>query len=247
MATIDVVIPVLNEERALPGCIERLGEFFRTSMKQHHSRIVIADNGSTDGTLDVCKELTNRFPKQVSFVHLDQRGRGRALRKAWLESDADVVSYMDVDLSTGLEAFPTMINGIVDDGVHVAFGSRLAPGAKITRSAKRELVSRTYNRIISAVMRTSFKDAQCGFKALSRSAAQVLVPGIVNNHWFFDTELLVIAEKRGFKMLEVPVKWDEDSDTRVKIVQTALEDLRGLARLRIGGVPDVTPPSNLRE
>ena len=247
MATIDVVIPVLNEERALPGCVEQLGEFLRSSMKQHASRIVIADNGSTDGTLAVCEELAKRFPKQVSYVHLDQRGRGLALRKAWLESDADVVSYMDVDLSTGLEAFPTMINGIVDDGVHVAFGSRLARGAKITRSIKRDFVSRTYNGIIRAMMRTSFQDAQCGFKALSRGAAQALVPRVVNNHWFFDTELLVIAEKRGFKLLEVPVEWNEDPDTRVKIVQTALEDLRGLARLRIGGVPHVTPPSNLRE
>ncbi len=247
MATVDVVIPVLNEERALPGCIEQLGQFLWRSMRQHASRIVIADNGSTDRTLEVCEELAKRFPKQVSYVHLDQRGRGRALRKAWLESDADVVSYMDVDLSTGLEAFPTMISGIVDDGVHVAFGSRLISGGKITRSAKREFVSRTYNGIIRATMRTSFKDAQCGFKALSRGAAQALVPRINNNHWFFDTELLVIAEKRGFKMLEVPVEWHEDPDTRVKIIQTALEDLRGLARLRIGGLPDVTPPSNLRE
>ena len=247
MATVDVVIPVLNEERVLAGCVERLIAFLDGALKQHACRIVIADNGSTDGTLDVCKELAKRFPKQVGYVHLDQRGRGRALRRAWLESDADVVSYMDVDLSTGLEAFSKMIDGIVDQGYHVAFGSRLAPGAKIVRSIKRELVSRAYNTIIRATMRTSFSDAQCGFKALSRGAAQALVPQIMDNHWFFDTELLVIAEKRGFKLLEVPVEWDEDADTRVKIVQTALEDLKGLARLRFGGVPEVTPPSNLRE
>lgn len=247
MATIDVVIPVLNEERALPQCVEQLGKVLKVSLPEHQSKIVIADNGSTDATLEVCKDLTNRFPNRVSYVHLDQRGRGRALRKAWLESNADVVSYMDVDLSTRLQAFPHMINGIVHDGVHVAFGSRLAPGANITRSLKREVVSRTYNGIIRTIMRTSFKDAQCGFKALSRGAAQALIPVVVNNHWFFDTELLVIAEKRGFKMLEVPVEWDEDPDTRVKIVETAIEDLLGLARLRIGGLPNVTAPSNLRE
>ena len=247
MATIDVMIPVLNEERALPGCIEQLGGFLRRSMQHHTNRIVIVDNGSTDRTLGVCQELAASFPKQVSYVHLDERGRGRALRRAWLESDADIVSYMDVDLSTALDSFPSMINGILDDGVHIAFGSRLAAGAKTKRSTKREFVSRAYNRIIRVTMGTSFKDAQCGFKALSRSAAQVLVPKVINNHWFFDTELLVIAEKRGFKMLEVPVEWNEDKDTRVKIIQTALEDLRGLARLRIGGVPNVTLPVDVRE
>ena len=169
------------------------------------------------------------------------------MRKAWLESDADVVSYMDVDLSTGLDAFPAMVNGIVDDGYHVAFGSRLAKGARITRSPKREVISRAYNMIIRGMMQTRFRDAQCGFKALSRSAAHVIVPAIVNNHWFFDTELLIIGEKRGFRMLEVPVSWEEDPDTRVKIAQTVMEDLKGLARLRLGGIPEVDPPAGLRE
>jgi hypothetical protein len=140
-----------------------------------------------------------------------------------------------------------MVNGIVHDGYHVAFGSRLAKGARIKRSPKREVISRTYNLIIRGMMRTRFKDAQCGFKALSRGAAQVLIPAIVNNHWFFDTELLVIGEKRGFRMLEVPVSWDEDADTRVKIVPTVTEDLKGLARLRLGGIPEVALPAGLRE
>jgi hypothetical protein len=153
---------------------------------------------------------------------------------------------MDVDLSTGLGAFPTMVNGIVNGGYHVAFGSRLAKGARIKRSPKREVISRAYNLIIRGMMQTGFKDAQCGFKALSRSAAQVLVPAIVNNHWFFDTELLVIGEKRGFRMLEVPVSWDEDADTRVKIFSTITQDLKGLARLRFGGIPQVDPPRSLR-
>jgi glycosyltransferase involved in cell wall biosynthesis len=247
VASVDVVIPVLNEEHSLPRCIAQLREFLSTSLPQHQCRIVIADNGSTDGTLDVAKAEATAHPDQVAYVHLDVRGRGLALRKAWLESDADVLSYMDVDLSTGLDAFPTMINGIVDDGYHVAFGSRLARGARITRSPKREFISQTYNLIIRTLMRTRFRDAQCGFKALSRGAAQALIPTIVNNHWFFDTELLVIAEKRRFRMLEVPVEWDEDPDTRVKIVQTVTEDLKGLSRLRLGGIPEATPPAGLRE
>ncbi len=247
MASVDVVIPVLNEEHSLPGCIAQLREFLNESLPQHKCRIVVADNGSSDGTLHVAMAEAKAHPKQVAYVHLDVRGRGRALRKAWLESDADVVSYMDVDLSTGLDAFPAMVNGIVDDGYHVAFGSRLAKGARITRSPKREVISRAYNMIIRGMMQTRFRDAQCGFKALSRSAAHVIVPAIVNNHWFFDTELLIIGEKRGFRMLEVPVSWEEDPDTRVKIAQTVMEDLKGLARLRLGGIPEVDPPAGLRE
>lgn len=247
MARVDVVIPVLNEERALPGCIARLREFLGASLSEHAWRVVVADNGSTDGTAAVAQRLVEEFPDDVGYVHLEVRGRGRALRKTWLESDADVLCYMDVDLSTGLDALPTMVSGIVNDGVHVAFGSRLAKGAEIERSLKREFISRAYNVVIRTMMRTRFRDAQCGFKAMSRGAARVLIPSVVNNHWFFDTELLVIAEKRGFRMLEVPVEWDEDPDSRVHIVQTVLEDLKGLLRLRLGGIPEVEPPAGLRE
>ena len=247
MVRVDIVIPVLNEERALPGCIARLREFLGASLSGHAWRVVVADNGSTDETLSVAQALVDEFPKEVVCVHLDVRGRGRALRKTWLESDADVLCYMDVDLSTGLGALPIMVDGIVNDGVHVAFGSRLAKGAAIKRSFKREFISRAYNIVIRGMMRTHFRDAQCGFKAVSRGAAQALIPSVVNNHWFFDTELLVIAEKRGFRMLEVPVAWDEDPDSRVNIVQTVLEDLKGLARLRFGGIPEVEPPVGLRE
>lgn len=247
MASIDVVIPVLNEEHSLPGCIARLRAFLNEALPLHQCRIVVADNGSSDGTLDVAKAAAKAHPNEVTYVHLNLRGRGRALRKAWLESSADVVSYMDVDLSTGLDAFPVMVNSIINDGYHVAFGSRLARGARVKRSLKREVISRTYNFVIRGMMRTRFEDAQCGFKALSRGAAQVLIPAIVNNHWFFDTELLVIGEKRGFRMLEVPVSWEEDSDTRVKIAQTVMEDLKGLTRLRLGGLPQIEPPAGLRE
>ena len=246
MASVDIVVPVLNEEQALAPCIDQLRDFLAGALKQHTWRIVVADNGSTDGTLNVAKAQAKRHPKQVGYVHLDVRGRGRALRRAWLESDADVVSYMDVDLSTGLDAFPELVDAIVDDGYHVAFGSRLASGARTTRSLKREAISRSYNLMIRLGMRAHFQDAQCGFKALSRGSAQVLVPAVVNNHWFFDTELLLIAEKRGFRLKEVPVEWKEDPDSRVKIVRTAIEDLQGLARLRLGGIPEVEPPTGLR-
>jgi glycosyltransferase involved in cell wall biosynthesis len=242
VASIEVVIPVLNEERALPGCIGALRTFLKEHMSQHTCRITVADNGSTDTTLVVAEALSREHPGEVNVIHLNQRGRGRALRRAWLESDADVVSYMDVDLSTELEAFPALVDAIVVDGCHVATGSRLSKGSQTTRSPKREVVSRAYNLIIRAMHWTSLADTQCGFKALSREAAQLLVPLVVNNHWFFDTELLLIAKKRRFRIREIPVTWREDPDTRVKVVKTALEDLRGLARLRLGGIPRVKPP-----
>ncbi len=242
MAAVDVVIPVLNEERALPRCLDTLLDFLPRELPAHQCRVVVADNGSTDTTLAVAERYAAERPGAVAAVHLDQRGRGRALRRAWLESGADVVSYMDVDLSTGIEAFPRLVSAIVDDGHDVAVGSRLAQGAQTTRSFKREFISRSYNLLIKALFRTRFSDAQCGFKAMSGAAARALTPAVVNNHWFFDTELLIIAEKRGFRVFDLPVRWEEDTDTRVKIASTVAEDLRGLARLRFGGMPNVHPP-----
>ena len=242
MTSVEITIPVLNEERALPGCIASLDAFLGQHLSGYGWHITIADNGSTDSTAAVAGQLAAEHPGHVGYLHLDRRGRGGALRRAWLESECDIVSYMDVDLSTGLEALPPLVHAIAEEGYHVAVGSRLIGSSRIVRSAKRELLSRTYNLIIKAAFMTRFTDAQCGFKALSRPAAQILVPSVVNNHWFFDTELLIIAEKRGFRTKEVPVQWTEDPDTRVKVLRTALEDLRGLARLRLGGLPRVRPP-----
>ena len=246
MAAVDVVVPVLNEERALPPCLDTLRAFLSTALAEHRWKIVVADNGSTDGTLAVAEASAKEHPGEVSCVHLDVRGRGRALRRAWGESTADVVSYMDVDLSTGLDSFPPLVNAVAFEGYHVAIGSRLAKGARTTRSLKREVLSRVYNAMIRLSMGTHFTDAQCGFKALSRTAAEVLVPAVEDNHWFFDTELLVIAERRGFQIKEVPVEWKEDPDTRVKVLPTVLEDLKGLARLRLRGIPAVEPPGDRR-
>jgi glycosyltransferase involved in cell wall biosynthesis len=243
MASVEITIPVLNEERALPGSIATLRAFLGEHLADHTWRITIADNGSTDATLAVAERLAEEHPGQVGCFHLGRRGRGLALRKSWLESNCDIVAYMDVDLSTGLEAFPHLVRAIAQEGYHVATGSRLMRGAQTRRSMKRELISRAYNLVIKAVFQTRFTDAQCGFKALGRRAAQILVPSVINNHWFFDTELLIIAEKRGFRVKDIPVQWSEDPDTRVKVFNTALEDLRGLARLRFGGLPPVTPPA----
>lgn len=231
MATVDVVIPVYNEEHVLAESVATLRRFLSEGF-HHQWRILIADNASTDGTLTVAEELAEKH-SDVASLHIPEKGRGRALKASWLGSAADIVSYMDVDLSTELEAFPPLIEAIASEGYHVATGSRLAPGSDTARSLKREVISRGYNLMVKALFFTRFSDAQCGFKALSRQAVRELVPLIENNEWFFDTELLILAEKAGYPVRDIPVRWLEDLDTRVNIRKTVWEDIRGLARLRL--------------
>jgi len=234
MTTVDVVIPVYNEERALPRTIPALRRFLSEPAFPYPWRIVIADNASVDATPEVGQRLANEYGDEVEYVRIEAKGRGRALKRTWLASPMEIVSYMDVDLSTGLEAFPPLIRAIAEEGYDVAIGSRLAPGSRVKRSLKRRLLTRGYNLLIKAMFLTRFSDAQCGFKAVSREAAQRVVPLIEDNNWFFDTELLILAEKLGYRVKDVPVAWVEDPDTRVKIGSTIAEDLRGLLRLRLG-------------
>ena len=221
---VDVILPAYNEEGGLERGVTKLRDFLQKNCS-YRWRIVVADNASKDGTLEVAQALAQRWPGEVSFIHLERKGRGRAIRRAWLDSDADVVSYMDVDLSTGLDAFMPMIEPLVKGELHVATGSRLLPASRITRSPKREFISRTYNLMVKLMFpRKRFSDAQCGFKACTRRAVQELVPLIQDQAWFFDTELLLRAEQRGYRVYDVPVQWDEDPGTTVKIASTAWED-----------------------
>ncbi len=229
---VDVVIPVYNEERDLGPSVTKLREFLQANCR-YQWRIMVADNASKDGTLQIAQELSQRYSGEVTYIHLDAKGRGRALKAAWQASDADVVSYMDVDLSTNLRHFMPMIEPLMKGEYHVATGSRLMPGARVKRQFKREIVSRIYNLIVLAMFPTRrFYDAQCGFKAVSRRIVQELIPHIMDNAWFFDSELLLRSEQNGYRIWEVPVEWIEDMDTRVKIVSTAIEDLKGLWRVR---------------
>jgi glycosyltransferase involved in cell wall biosynthesis len=230
MASVDVVIPVLNEEKDLPRSVAVLWDFFNEHLP-YQWQIVIADNGSTDKTLAVAQALSQQYPR-VTYIHLDLRGRGRALRKAWLESKADVVSYMDVDLSTKLTAFPKLVQALVDEGYGVAIGSRLIGGSRVKRGLKREITSRSYNFLIRMMFCPSFHDAQCGFKAVRRDVVQEIVPFIKDQAWFFDTELLLLAQKKGYRIKEIPVEWVDDAGTTVKVAKTAWEDVKGLFRVR---------------
>ena len=210
--TVDVIIPVYNEERDLEPSVTKLRAFLQANCP-YRWRIMVADNASTDRTLAIARSLSERFPDEVTCVHLDAKGRGRALKAAWTASDADIVSYMDVDLSTNLRHLMPMIEPLARGEYHVA--TRLMPGARVTRQLKREVISRCYNLIVKLMFpRRRFSDAQCGFKALTRQAVRDLIPHIVDNNWFFDSELLIRAEQRGYRVWEVPVEWIEELDTR---------------------------------
>jgi glycosyltransferase involved in cell wall biosynthesis len=226
---VEVVVPVYNEQAALEGSIRRLHAFLTESFP-FTWRIVIADNASTDGTPFVAADLADGLPG-VSHLRLERKGRGLALREAWSRSDARVVSYMDVDLSTDLRGLLPLVAPLLSGHSDVAIGSRLARGANVVRGPKRELISRSYNIILHTVLRARFTDAQCGFKAVTREAAARLLPQIRDDGWFFDTELLVLAGRDGLRIHEVAVDWVDDPDSRVAIVHTAIEDLKGVARL----------------
>ena len=228
---LDIVIPVYNEEAALADCVERL--VARLATLPLSARITIADNASTDDTWTVAQQMTARYP-QVQAVRLDAKGRGRALRQALTTSNATVVAYMDVDLSTDLDALFPARRALLSGHSDVAIGTRLSKGSRVVRGAKREFISRSYNLLLRTALRVRFSDAQCGFKAIRTDRATELLPLVQDNDWFFDTELLTLAERAGMRIHEVPVDWIDDPDSRVDIWDTATGDLRGIARLMRG-------------
>jgi putative flippase GtrA len=228
---VDVVVPVYNEQAALERSIRRLHAFLSDGFP-FSWRIVVADNASTDRTPEVARVLAAELPG-VLHLRLERKGRGLALRQAWSSSPARVVSYMDVDLSTDLRALLPLVAPLLSGHSDVAIGSRLAHGAHVVRGPKREVISRSYNTILHAALRVRFTDAQCGFKAVTREAAAQLLPQVRDDGWFFDTELLVLAGRAGLRIHEVPVDWVDDPDSRVDIVHTAVEDLKGVARLAL--------------
>jgi putative flippase GtrA len=230
---VEIVVPVHDEELALGRNVRRLHAFLTASFP-FSWRIVIADNASTDGTPAIARAL-GRELRGVSHLRLDEKGRGRALRAAWSASRAEVVAYMDVDLSTDLRALLPLVAPLLSGHSDLAIGTRLAGGARVVRGPKRELVSRAYNVLLHTALRARFSDAQCGFKAVRRAALPGLLDGVRDDGWFFDTELLVLAQRRGLRIHEVPVDWVDDPDSRVAIVRTAVDDLRGVARLLVAG------------
>jgi putative flippase GtrA len=229
---VEIVVPVFNEQDVLARSIRRLHDHLTVHMP-FTWRIVIADNASSDQTPLIAAALAADLAG-VDVLELSQKGRGRALRAAWMASDAEVVCYMDVDLSTDLRALLPLIAPLVSGHSDIAIGTRLHRGSQVVRGAKREIISRSYNGLLHLALGARFSDAQCGFKAMRTSAARRLLPAVHDDAWFFDTELLMLAQREGLRIHEVPVDWIDDPDSRVDIVRTALEDIRGIVRLLAG-------------
>lgn len=236
---LDVVIPVFNEEKDLGPCVHRLHDHL-TRTFPYPFRITIADNASTDRTPDVAAALAAAV-EDVHSTRLEEKGRGRALRTVWSRSQAPVLAYMDVDLSTDLNALLPLVAPLISGHSDLAIGTRLARSSRVVRGAKREFVSRAYNLLLRSSLAARFTDAQCGFKAIRRDVAQRLLPLVEDSGWFFDTELLVLAERAGLRIHEVPVDWVDDPDSTVHIARTAAEDLKGVWRvgraLAVGALP----------
>jgi hypothetical protein len=226
---VEIVIPVHNEEGQLAASVTTLRTYLDTTFP-FSAQVTIVDNASTDGTGRIAAELAARLPG-VEAIRLREKGRGLALRTAWSQSNATVVAYMDADLATGLDALLPLVSPLLTGHSDVAIGSRLANGAHVVRGTKREFISRGYNLLLRATLRSGCSDAQCGFKALRRTTALELLPLVEDNQWFFDTEVLVTAERIGLRIHEVPVDWVDDLDSRVDLAPTALADLRGVVRL----------------
>ncbi len=242
---LDLVIPVFNEAAGLEESVRAVCAHLATEIPVT-ARVTIADNASTDGTLALAERLAAELP-QVRVVHLEAKGRGRALSAAWLSSDAQVLAYCDVDLSTDLSALLPLVAPLLSGHSHVAIGTRLARSSRVVRGPKREFISRSYNLILRTSLAARFSDAQCGFKAIRADVARELLPLVEDTGWFFDTELLVLAERSGLRIHEVPVDWVDDPDSRVDVVATAIDDLRGVARVGRELMSGALPLREVRE
>jgi putative flippase GtrA len=243
-AAVDIVVPVHNEQADLDDCVRRLHGYLRATFP-YPFQITIADNASTDATPAIAGRLAAELPGVVS-VRFEEKGRGRALHAVWSTSRSPILAYMDVDLSTDLAALLPLVAPLVSGHSDLAIGTRLSSGSRVARGLKREAISRCYNLLLRGVLSARFSDAQCGFKAIRREVAQRLLPHVRDRAWFFDTELLVLAQRAGLRIHEVPVDWIDDPDSRVDIVSTALADLKGVARLGRAFATGAVPIRRLR-
>ncbi|WP_417878615.1 glycosyltransferase [Vibrio sp.] len=237
---IEITIPVLNEESTLESQVKLLSVFFKEELSDlGNISLVIADNGSNDKTQEIAERLSHTIPI-VKYIRLDKRGVGLALKASWLKSDADIVGYMDLDLATDIkhlrDAFSILLNGEGD----IVTGSRLAPGAQVIgRTKLRDFTSHSFNRLIKILFKTKFTDGMCGFKFLNRNKLPILMAsGVQSDGWFFATELLVVGEALHLNVVDIPVKWTDDPNSKVKVIKLSIEYMKQMLNLkkRIAGL-----------
>ena len=229
--SVEITVPVYNEEKELEENISTLYSFCDKNLTKYNWHITIADNASTDNTPVIASTISKKNSKILSF-RLEQKGRGRAVKRVWSQSKCDYCVYMDLDLSTDLVHLPNILRKL-EAGYDVAIGSRLAKGARVEgRTFIRELTSRTLNFFfIQFFFHTHFADAQCGFKGVTRKVVENLIPKVKDNEWFFDGELLIIDEKSGYKIYEEPVHWVDNPGSTVRLISTIWGDLMSIKRL----------------
>lgn len=229
--TVEITVPVYNEQVELESHIQKLFEFCKKNLQNYDWHITIADNASTDNTPIIAARMAKEDPR-ISLFRLEQKGRGRAVKRVWADSGADFCIYMDLDLSTDLVHLPRILHAL-ETGSDIAIGSRLAKGAKVEgRTFLREFISRTLNFVfIRMLFGTHFSDAQCGFKGVTKKVVEQLIPKILDNEWFFDGELLIVGEKSGYKIYEEPVHWVDNPGSTVRLYSTIWGDLEAMARL----------------
>ncbi|MGB3683103.1 MAG: glycosyltransferase [Rubrobacteraceae bacterium] len=234
---LEVVIPVYNRDKELAENIPVLCDYLEAYSPYRWS-VTIVDSASTDATAAVAEGLAARYGHRITVLQLDGKGRGIALKAAWMTSGADVVSYMDADLLGGLESFLPLIAPLASGYADLAVGSRLLSGATVTRGWRPRLVSQGYNLLLKALFAAGFSDARCGFKAIRGEVARDLVPFVEDDGRLFDTELLLLAEEEGYRIFEVPVDWSQSQTDNLKshpnTDKSLAEELRGLLRVRIG-------------
>lgn len=233
--TFDVTIPVLNEAETLDRQVRMLHTFLSHHFpdpQQWH--IIIADNGSTDDTRHIAEHLCDELP-ELRLVRVPEKGVGLALKTSWSQSTADVVGYMDLDLATDLQHFIQAYNALATEGFDIVYGTRLHRSARVVgRTLKREITSRIFNLMLKTYLGVRFSDGMCGFKWLRRELVQPLMDGgAVSNGWFFSTELLAVAEWKGLKMCELPVKWTDDTTgSKVNIPRLARQYIAAMRVLK---------------
>ena len=233
MMNVELIFPVLNEANSLRAQLEKVRGFVSKNL-QYSFNITVVDNGSTDETKLVIKKMIKE--KIVDkYIHLSERGRGRAIKTAVDKSKSEIVAYMDIDLSTDLKFLIPLIDSIYKYGYDISIGSRLSKGSKVIgRKMIREITSRSYNFIIKLFFPFSgIDDMQCGFKAFKRTRINQIINNVSNDKWFFDTEFIIMARSENLKIDQIPVVWVDDPNTSVNILTTAIEDLIGLIKLRL--------------
>ena len=228
--SVEITMPVYNEEVELEEHIMKLYEYCKVNLKTYQWHITIADNASTDHTPRIAEGLSKKYA-EIDLLRLNQKGRGRAVKTAWLNSKADICCYMDIDLSTDLRHVPELIRAI-EQGADIAIGSRLLSKSRVAgRTMVREFISRTLNIFITLLFQTKISDVQCGFKAVSRRVVIELLPHIEDNEWFLDSELLIVGQKSGYTIVEIPVIWRDSPGSTVRVIPTILGDLHGMLRI----------------